>query len=59
MHNSVDMANQRTGIAFSPEDRKLIAEIQKVLAKEQGPVSAAAAIRYALRQTVAALKKGK
>ena len=53
------MVIQRTGIAFSPEDRKLITEIQKALAKEQGKVSVAAAVRYALRQTVALLKRTK
>ena len=51
------MATKRTGIAFTPEDRKLIEEIQKVLARKQGKVSAAAAVRYALRQTVAMLRE--
>lgn len=53
------MATKRTGIAFTDEDRALIQQIQKVLAKDQGYVSAAAAVRYALRQTVEGLKRAK
>ena len=50
------MTNQRVGIAFSDDDKKLIHEIQKALEKEQGKVSQAHVLRYALRQTVAALR---
>ena len=53
------MVIQRTGIAFTPEDRELIAEIQKALEKEQGKVSATAAVRWALRQAVAKLRRKK
>ena len=50
------MAIKRVGISFTAEDERLIMYIQNVLKKDQGYVSKAAVLRYALRQTVAQLK---
>jgi len=52
MHKG-DMAKQRTTMAFDEEDRENIEAIRKHLEKQGLRVSAAEAIRYALRQTVA------
>jgi hypothetical protein len=57
----LSMADRVLPIKLSGEDQKLVSEIQKALEKVQGFASQAAAIRYALRQTVAQLptRKGK
>jgi nucleoside diphosphate kinase len=58
MHKG-EMAKQRTTMAFDEEDRENIAAIQAHLEKQGLKVSAAEAIRYALRQAVALLGRKK
>lgn len=58
MHNR-EMVKQRTTMALDKEDRDNIEVIQKHLERQNIKVSAAEAIRYALRQAVAALRKAK
>lgn len=58
MHNR-EMVKQRTTMALDKEDRDNIEVIQKHLERQNIKVSAAEAIRYALRQAVAVLRKSK
>lgn len=54
------MTDRVLPIKLTDEDQSRLADIQKALAKErEGKVSQAAAIRYALKQAAANLRKAK